>query len=303
MKPGRIVAPVLPATGLLLLGRMGGGGLDVPLGSVVAFVDWVGTSAPVPLAMALVRLAAQVICGYLLLATALQVLAEALGYRCLHVLATGALPAVLRRTLTGGAGLSLAAGSILWTSGSPAGASGRPAVELLVADEEPSAPAAATMTLLEPPPPGATATMRLLEPTPSKATATMRLLEPSPEVTPVVVPEPTPVAGRPPVTTSGTMPTPDPPAAPPSRLASTSELSPATAVPASAPSDDEIWVVESGDSFWSIAEDMVGVGASTDAYWHRLIAANRDRLAVSDQPDLLFPGQVLTLPRPTPQEG
>lgn len=278
MRPGRIVAPVLPAAGLVLLGRTGGGTLDVPLGSAAAVADWTATTAPVPLAMALVRLAAQSLCGYLLLATGLQALAEALGYRWLHALATRAFPTVLRRTLASGAGFGLAAGSILWTGGTPAGASILPAVKVLAGHEDLAGQSTATMVLLPPAPSHPTATMTLLAPPPDtttpgtgppttaapattpKATATMRLLEPLPTTT-------APASGQP-------------------------------SVPVAGADDDEIWVVESGDSFWSIAEDMVGDGAALDAYWHQLIAANRVRLAVPDQPDLLFPGQVLTLPKP-----
>ena len=276
MRPGRVVAPVLPAAGLVLLGRTGGGTLDVPLGSAAALTDWTATTAPVPLAMALVRLAAQALCGYLLLATGLQSLAEALDYRWLHALAARTFPTVLRRTLTSGAGFGLAAGSILWTGGTPAGASIRPAVKVLAGHEDLTGRTTATMVLLPPAPSHATATMTLLDVTTpdtgppttaapattpkATATATMRLLEPLPATT-------APASGQ-------------------------------TSVPVAGADDDEIWVVESGDSFWSIAEDMVGDGAALDAYWHQLIAANRVRLAVPDQPDLLFPGQVLTLPRP-----
>jgi nucleoid-associated protein YgaU len=38
--------------------------------------------------------------------------------------------------------------------------------------------------------------------------------------------------------------------------------------------------------------------AEVDDYWTRLIAANRDRLAHGDDPDLVFPGQVFDLPPP-----
>jgi nucleoid-associated protein YgaU len=76
--------------------------------------------------------------------------------------------------------------------------------------------------------------------------------------------------------------------------------------PASAAGGDEheVWVVGAGDSFWSIAEDVVGAGGDhVRAYWEQLIAANADRLAVPGQPDLLFPGQRLTLPPPATREG
>jgi nucleoid-associated protein YgaU len=62
-------------------------------------------------------------------------------------------------------------------------------------------------------------------------------------------------------------------------------------------------VVQPGEHFWSIAEAQLAAvtsDAPTDAqvaaYWHRLIAANRSVLAIADEPDLLFPDQVLSLP-------
>jgi nucleoid-associated protein YgaU len=87
----------------------------------------------------------------------------------------------------------------------------------------------------------------------------------------------------------------EPPAEPP-----TTRVAPQTV----ALTDDD-WVVESGDSFWSIAEEMLSdyQGPGQDEvdvalYCRQLIAANRDRLATPDEPNLLFPGQVLTVPPP-----
>jgi LysM domain len=65
------------------------------------------------------------------------------------------------------------------------------------------------------------------------------------------------------------------------------------------------WTVAPGDSFWSIAEELVtpaGGPAPTERqvarYWRRLIDANRGRLADPGNPDLLLPGQRLLLPPP-----
>lgn len=65
------------------------------------------------------------------------------------------------------------------------------------------------------------------------------------------------------------------------------------------------WTVKPGECFWSIAEsvltDRLG-RAPTDAeivpYWHRLIDANRTELVQRGDPDLIFPGQVFTVPGP-----
>ena len=60
--------------------------------------------------------------------------------------------------------------------------------------------------------------------------------------------------------------------------------------------------VAPGDTFWSIAEDVVRTDgrAPSDhdvvSYWHALIDRNRDRLRVPGEPDLIFPGQVFELP-------
>jgi nucleoid-associated protein YgaU len=69
------------------------------------------------------------------------------------------------------------------------------------------------------------------------------------------------------------------------------------------------WIVEPGDSFWSIAAEIVSVpphgagGQPSDrqvaGYWRRLIEANRSRLLDPANPDLLVPGQELILPHPT----
>jgi hypothetical protein len=64
--------------------------------------------------------------------------------------------------------------------------------------------------------------------------------------------------------------------------------------------DEETWIVEAGDSFWSIAEDVVGAGdeRAVRRYWRALIEANRSRLADPQNPDLLIPGQELVLVPP-----
>lgn len=77
------------------------------------------------------------------------------------------------------------------------------------------------------------------------------------------------------------------------------EPSPAPAAP---PTDVSVHVVAPGESFWSIADDVVSEWpAATDLagltrYWQQLIDANRDRLVDPGNPDLLHPGQELVLP-------
>jgi LysM domain len=64
-------------------------------------------------------------------------------------------------------------------------------------------------------------------------------------------------------------------------------------------------IVVSGDSLWSIAEDALRVAGHGDprdqevaGYWRRLIDANRSSLVAPSNPDLIYPGQHLTLPSP-----
>jgi nucleoid-associated protein YgaU len=68
--------------------------------------------------------------------------------------------------------------------------------------------------------------------------------------------------------------------------------------PAPAPGLDE-HVVQPGEHFWSIAERVVsdrGIDVPVGQYWRLLVEANRSRLVDPDDPDLLYPGQVLVLP-------
>jgi hypothetical protein len=65
------------------------------------------------------------------------------------------------------------------------------------------------------------------------------------------------------------------------------------------------WRVDAGQHFWSIAEHVLR-GAwdrqPTDdeivPYWKELIEENREALADPENPDLIYPGQVFTVPTP-----
>lgn len=66
-----------------------------------------------------------------------------------------------------------------------------------------------------------------------------------------------------------------------------------------APSTTNSWSVKPGDNLWVIAETVVAERSGTQtrgsvaAYWGALLEANADRLV---DPDLIMPGQMLTLP-------
>ena len=70
--------------------------------------------------------------------------------------------------------------------------------------------------------------------------------------------------------------------------------------PPAAIATPDAWLVEEGDNLWAIAAAMVTALGDTSAddatvsqYWRHLIEANATSI---DDPDLIFPGQVLTLP-------
>jgi hypothetical protein len=106
-------------------------------------------------------------------------------------------------------------------------------------------------------------------------TAVMERVDPAPTTTtPSTTKTSTP-------STTAVSPSPTPPASPPARPGPTPV------------------VVAPGDSFWSLAEAAVAAHPSSPAvgdYWRRFVAANRPRLVDPDNPDLLYPGQTLTLP-------
>ena len=63
------------------------------------------------------------------------------------------------------------------------------------------------------------------------------------------------------------------------------------------------WTVKAGESFWSVAEDVVKTRlgrapttAEIDTTWRAIIAANRQKLPDPSNPDVLWVGTVLTIP-------
>ncbi|HVM10174.1 MAG TPA: hypothetical protein VM345_17040 [Acidimicrobiales bacterium] len=65
----------------------------------------------------------------------------------------------------------------------------------------------------------------------------------------------------------------------------------------------EEWLVEPGDHLWAIAEATLAdrwgrepTDREVDPYWRHLVEANRDRLVVANDPDLLIPGHHVVVP-------
>ncbi len=81
-------------------------------------------------------------------------------------------------------------------------------------------------------------------------------------------------------------------------------------VPAMAAVGATSWSVRPGECFWTIADDVLARAwgrAPTDAeivpYWRTLIEANRHLLADRSNADLIYPGQLFTLPPPPASAG
>ena len=274
---------------LWVLLDLGSGALGMPFTSVDALLTWVGQTSPDTMALALLRLAALAGASYLAACT-LLLLAVAVVRR--PRMASGALrlsPAVVRRLVFGGGGLGLAAGTLL--AGSPSPAVAAPVVSVTASvpgDNDPVPATTATMTRVDTPSGDDTGRRPADDDTTSgPATATMTRVRPDAGGVAAVPAAPAPAP-------AATAPAPGLPVGAPGRTASDGA--------AAGPST---WVVEPGDSFWSIAADTLsGPGGrqptdrEVDGYWRHLVRANRDRLVDKDNPDLLVPGQELVLPGP-----
>lgn len=259
---------------------------------------------PLAVAVSALRLVALVVGGALLVVTAAGVAARAVGAAALVAQVDRWTPRSLRRLLDTalGAGLAVSIGM----TALPAGA-------------DPAPPPTATLRRLadaRPPPgkpPSSTTALRRLADAPSDPTeppysaTTLRRLPDGAS--------PKPSQGDP-VTTLRRLPDAPPPqaqpASDPSRDAAPAAADPAPTPPrAPAPTaspmaggEREV-TVRPGDSFWRLAEhyEAERLGrrpseAEVGARWQELVAINRHRLVVPGDSDLLFPGQVLQLPRP-----
>jgi hypothetical protein len=117
----------------------------------------------------------------------------------------------------------------------------------------------------------------------------------------VAAADPTPVTvsvrdGREPVAVSASVAAPDPPPSP-----GTSDATPAAAARAAdvvvVPGDD-FWVLATARAAADLGRDPASLTAAEVApYWQRVCDANRDRIRSGDV-DLIYPGEVVTLPDP-----
>lgn len=222
----RALVPVVPLVLVaVLVGRLGHGPLaPPPITEPAAFGTWLEQRDAVTAAFAVLRLVVAALAWYLAVITAVGALATVAGADRLAGAAERALPAPLRRALTGLAGAGLATAAVIGVVEGDESAAPTPVAERLV----------------------------LL---PGDGTATMTVLDD------------------------------DAPA-------------PADTAPVA-----ETWTVVPGESFWSIAAEVIAdahgrppTDAEVTPYWVALVDANRDRLVAPEVADLIHPGQVFVLP-------
>ena len=277
-----VVAPIGLAVAVAVLVVAGRGDLATPpVGSVAELSAWLDRTDTVTATLAIVRLLALVVGGWLLVASCVGAAARMAGRARLAAVADRALPSALRRLASGAGAASVV---VLTGVGFVAGGEGALARERLVSLPAEGDEGTATMSVV----PDDEPTAETVESTTPDTDGTAEPATPDEAPT---VETTTPVAPAP-EATEPTAPVLAPPAAPPTN--------PAPAAMAS--TTDATWTVARGDSFWSIAAETLAdawgrppTDAEIEPYWRAVIAANRDRL-VSGNADLIYAGQVFILP-------
>jgi len=306
--------------GLVLVGRLllaaGAETLAVPVTSLDDLSVWVSDTPPDDMVIAMLRLAALAAVAYLLAATALAAVAGVVRVRPLVAAADMVSPAIVRRLATGGSGLGLVLGGAVAGLPTPE-LPFRPTGDPVALTAPPAGPdralSAPTATMVRMP--AATATM-----TPVGAGGASAEPIDGSGPTDLASPPSAAAANAAAADADATMirlDEPAPPSATMTRLPDLGATTPVTATlaanasgapaapstPATLDVDPTAWVVEPGDSLWSIAEEVVAPADRTPPaertvarYWQRLSAANRANLVDPGNPDLLVPGQQLVLP-------
>lgn len=284
--PGSVVAgPPAARRRHEVLGALGW--LAFVIGSVIVvhrFVDAPTAGAavggdPAALVMGAVRTGALVLGGYLAALTAVALALRALGWWRAAAIVEQLLPQTVRRALAVAVGLSLV------TAGPAAAAT-------------PATSHAATVSAHAATPWGQAAGTADVTRASAQAMTRGAVAEGAGADDPITMrrlPDPDTAADAPPPSDRTDAPPPSTDPAPSGASA------PASRADASPPR--RTWTIEPGQHLWSIAESVLeerlgrpATDAEIDPYWRSLIEVNRPVLANPDLPDLVFPGQVLTVP-------
>lgn len=283
---GLVIWGVALAAGTALFHAMANGPLGPPPLRPSGWAPWADGRDPLVATVAVLRLGVLALSWYLVGVTSVGILARLLRAARLIRLADALTIPALRRLLQGALGVSLAT---MMAVGAPPAPTHRDAASVtLKASEEDRVPdptARSTITLASadqlPAPPRDQVTLGHVD----DATAELAEDERSPRgrPLPLELADPSSRGPEPPV----------------------DEVEDAVAG-RDLPSHDGEHRVIAGDSFWTIAEDVLAASlgrtpseTATFSYWQEVVAANRSRLVDPENPDLIFPDQVLVLPRPS----
>lgn len=316
------LAPLLSwslAQGAVAWWLLGAGGARLaapPWNRPGTWAGWAEARSPIDVTFTSLRLLALAAVVYLLVITAMGLTCRLIGRDSWIQATDRASLGLVRRLLDGAVGIGFTA-SALGLAAVPtvvhlASASAQvqvaaPASEATMSAAPRYGSTATMLAMAAGPVPAGTATMSAnvsppLEPPPfSMGTATMT----APPVDREVVASGTEPSGTATMTAGGPVAVADPPStatmtAPPAGGPDTT-TAPAP-VAAAAPTAGGTWTVAAGDHLWSIAERTITTEGSAptqdeiSAYWLEVIAANHEALVDPGCPDLIFIGQVITLP-------
>ena len=263
---------MVAAAAALLLDLSGGGLPAPPLTQPDRLDDWWNAQGTALATLSVVRVAGLALCCYLMLISVLAVLAAITRWRWMAVFTWWVATPALRRMLIGG--------SMAVALSAPSGAAASPA-PYSVTDIGASAAAEPQRFTVGPDTPAAPAEYSVVDVGPARAWAAE------------------PYTARDIGSAAAFIPAPDTAQArnAPADINPTPET-PTEHLPAEHPGNT--WMVMPGDNLWAIAADVVAERTGdTDPrsvldYWLRLIDANSETLG--DNPDLIFPGQIIHLP-------
>lgn len=313
---------LLSSLGFLLLA--GGERLTAPpLRSPGEWGTWLADRDPTTVAVAVLRVGGIAFAIYLVTVTVIAVLASALSSRGLTKASSQLTMPWLRHTLGGLLGAGLVVASLPQHSPGPvdpeSAARSGPA-EVAGADpRDPATGLSVTTVVAAAADPSADDSNGTGGPREEGSPVVMLLLpdKPAPVAPPTTAVAPPTMAldeasstepsGTTASSVQGQAPDQSPGAGPPEQ-ATTYPAQPSELGPTPAPADishgeSDSWVIEPGDHLWHVAESVLTDGlvrtpsdADIAAYWTVLIEANRSMLVDPSNPDLVFAGQVVTLP-------
>ncbi len=298
-----LVSAVVAAAAALLLDLSGGSLPTPPLTQPDRLDDWWNAQGTALATLSVVRVAGLALCCYLMLISVLAVLAAITRWRWMAVFTWWVATPALRRMLIGG--------SMAVALSAPSGVAASP-TPYSVTDIGASAAAEPQRFTVGPDTPAAPAEYSVVDVGPARAWAAEPYTARDIGSAAASIPAPDTAQAR--NAPTDINPTPETPTEhlpaehPSSDRADThrkapTDINPTPETPTEhLPAEDpsNTWIVMPGDNLWAIAADVVAERTGdTDPrsvldYWLRLIDVNSE--TIGDNPDLIFPGQIIHLP-------